>query len=113
MQPETHGWLGSETLKTRFGDFVFENGYPSGDTVQRLRELQTLNRATEVYLTQLMPVSEMALREGLRKFGATRPTQVVLWENLMDAQTVLLTANTETVYGISHLALQSDGATVV
>jgi len=40
-------------------------------------------------------------------------TQVVLWEDLMDAKTMLLTANTETVYGLSHLALQSDGPTVV
>ena len=32
-----------------------------------------------------MPVSEIALREGLRAFGAKKPTQVVIWENLMDA----------------------------
>lgn len=111
--PEPHGWLNTETLTTRFGNFEFKNGYPAGDTAQRLLELQTLNRATEVYLTSLMAVSEIALREGLRAFGATKPTQVVIWENLMDAGTVLLTANTETVYGISHLALQSDGPTVV
>ncbi len=110
---EPHGWLGTETLKTRAGDFAFKNGYPAGDTTQRLRDLQTVNRATEVYLTQLMPVSEIALREGLRAFGATKPTQVVIWERLMDAKTVLLTANTETVYAISHLALRTDGPTVV
>ncbi len=113
QEAEPHGWLGSETLKTRFGEFEFKNGYPSADTAHRLRDLQTINRATEVYLTQLMPVSEIALREGLRKFGATKPTQVVIWENLMDAQTVLLTANTETVYGMTHLARKDDGATVV
>jgi len=60
-----------------------------------------------------MPVSEITLREGLLAFGATKPTQVVLWEDLMNAGTVLLTANTETVYGISHLALRDDGPTVV
>ncbi len=109
---EPHGWLGNETLTTRSGNFEFGNGYPEGDAARRLLELQTLNRATEVYLTQLMPVSEMALREGLRAFGASKPTQVVLWEQLMGAQTVLLTANTETVYGISHLALK-EGPTVV
>jgi hypothetical protein len=112
-QADLHGWLGTETLKTRVGSFAFKNGYPAGDTAQRLRDLQTLNRAIEVYLTQLMPVSEIALREGLRVFGAARPTQVVIWEHLMDAKTVLLTANTETVYAISHLALQRDGPTVV
>ncbi len=107
------GWLGTETLKTRFGDFTFENGYPAGDTAERLRELTLLNRAMEVYLTQLMRVSEVGLREGLREFGATRPNQVVIWENLMDAKTVLLTASTETVYALSHLNLKSDGPTVV
>ena len=100
-------------MKTRFGDFEFKDGYPVGDTAERLLELQKLNRAVEVYLTQMMPVSEIALREGLRAFGAKKPTQVVIWENLMDARTVLLTANTETVYAISHLDLKTDGPTVV
>ena len=112
-QTEPHGWLCSETLATRSGDFEFVNGYPTDDTAQQLRDLQMFNRATEVYLTQLMPVSEMALRQGLRAFGASKPTQVVVWEQLMDAKTVLLTANTETVYAISHLALKDDGPTVI
>ena len=100
---EPHGWLNTETLKTRSCDFEFKNGYPVGDTAQRLLNLQKFNRAVEVYLTQLMPVSEIALREGMRAFGSKKPAQVVIWENLMDAQTVLLTANTETVYAMSHL----------
>jgi hypothetical protein len=70
-----------------------------------LLNLQKFNRAVEVYLTQLMPVSEIALREGMRAFGSKKPAQVVIWENLMDAQTMLLTANTETVYAMSHLDL--------
>ena len=113
QQPDPHGWVGTETLKTRSGDFDFKDGYPLGDTAVRLLDLQKFNRAVEVYLTQIMPVSEIALREGLRTFGATKPTQVVIWENLMDARTVLLTANAETVYAIAHLALKTDGPTVV
>ena len=31
----------------------------------------------------------------------------------MDAKTVLLTANTETVYALSHLDLKADGPTVI
>ncbi|MGA9036926.1 MAG: DUF1254 domain-containing protein, partial [Pseudolabrys sp.] len=103
---EPHGWLNTETLKTRSGDFEFKNGYPVGDTAQRLLDLQKFNRAVEVYLTQIMPVSEIALREGMRAFGSKKPTQVLIWENLMDAQTVLLTANAETVYAMSHLDLK-------
>ena len=110
---EPHGWLNTETLRTRFGDFEFKGGYPVGDTVDRLFEAQTLNRAIEVYLTNLMPVSEIANREGIRAFGATTPQHVVIWEELMDAGTVLLTANTETVYAMAHLELKKDGPTVV
>ena len=110
---EPHGWLGTETLHTRFGNFEFKDGYPVGDTAERLRDLHKLNRAVEIYLTQLMPVSEIALREGMRAFGSKKPTQVVIWEQLMDARTVLLTANTETVYAMSHLDLKTDGPTVV
>src|SRR5262245_9369338 len=110
---EPHGWLNSEVLKTRFGEFEFKDGYPVGDTADRLLEAQKLNRAIEVYVTQLMPVSEIATREGLRAFGSKTPQQVVIWEELMDAGTVLLTANTETIYAITHLDLKNDGPTVV
>src|SRR5262245_55103351 len=110
---EPHGWLNSEVLKTRFGQFEFRDGYPVGDTADRLFEAQKLNRAIEVYLTQMMAVSELATREGLRAFGAKTPQHVVVWEDLMDPDTVLLTANTETVYAIAHLDLKADGPTVV
>jgi hypothetical protein len=110
---EPHGWLNSEVLRTRFGEFEFKDGYPAGDTADRLFEAQKLNRAIEVYLTQLMPVSEIASREGIRAFGAKTPQHVVIWEDLMDAGTMLLTANTETVYAIAHLDLNADGPTVV
>src|SRR5262249_13171460 len=112
-QSEPHGWLNNETLKTRFGEFQFKDGYPVGDTADRLFEVQKLNRAIEVYLTQMMAVSENAVREGMRAFGAKTAQQVVIWEDLMDAGTVLLTANTETVYAICHLNLSADGPTVI
>jgi hypothetical protein len=107
------GWLGTETLRTRFGDFQFKDGDPVGDTTERLLELRKLSLAVEVYLTQIMPVSEIATRESLRMFGARTPQHVVIWEELLDAQTVLLTANTETVCAIGYLDLRKDGPTVV
>jgi len=112
-QTEPHGWLNNETLRTRYGDFEFKNGYPAGEAGARLLETQLLNRAVDVYTTQMMRVSEIAARDGMRAFGAKTPQQVVIWENLMDAKTVLLTANTETVYAIGNLDLKSDGPTVI
>jgi hypothetical protein len=45
QQSDPPGWLGTETLKTRFGGFQFKDGYPVGDAPKRLLDLQKLNRA--------------------------------------------------------------------
>src|SRR5262245_6752645 len=108
-----HGWLGTERIETRFGDFEFAEGYPSGDTAKRLAELQVFNRAVEVYLQQMPAVSMYAIRQGLRRFGARAAQHVVVWEKLMDEGTLLLTGNSETVYGLAFLDLARDGATVI
>ncbi len=71
------------------------------------------NRAVEVYLAQIPAVAIFAEHRGLGDFGAKRSNQLVVWENLMDATTILLTANTETVYALGHLDLKSEGPTVV
>ena len=86
--PDANGWIGTETVKTPFGNFDFKNGYPTPEAATRLLDQLKLNRAVEVYLTQMMPVSEIALREGLRAFRSKKPQQVVIWEDLMDAPAV-------------------------
>src|SRR5262245_9009727 len=108
-----HGWLGTETIKTRFGEFQFKGGYPTPATADALLDQLTFNRAIEVYLTQLPAVSIIETRRGVRDFGATLSNQVVIWETLMDAETLVLTANTETVYGTGFLDLKAEGPTVV
>lgn len=110
---DSFGWLGTETVKTRFGDFEFKNGYPTPVAADALLDQLKLNRGIEVYLTQIPSVSVVAEHRGLAEFGAKRPNQLIIWEQLMDAATILLTANTETVYALGHLDLKTDGPTVV
>ncbi|MGB9367821.1 MAG: DUF1254 domain-containing protein [Xanthobacteraceae bacterium] len=114
QQPaDPHGWLGTETVNTRFGNFEFKNGYPTAAAADALLDQLKSNRAVEVYLTQLPAVAIIDSRRGIRDFGAKRSNQIVIWENLMDAETLVLTANTETVYGMGFLDLKGDGATVM
>ncbi len=108
-----HGWIGTEVVKTPFGTFEFKNGYPTPVAASALLDQLKFNRAVEVYLTQIPAVAVIETRRGIRDFGATRSNQVVIWESLMDAQSLVLTANTETVYGTGFLDLRGDGATVV
>ena len=108
-----HGRIGTEVVRTRFGDFAFQNGYPTPDAADALLGQIAFNRAIEVYLTQIPAVAVIEQRRGMREFGARRANQVIIWETLMDAQTLLLTANTETVYSLGFLDLKTDGPTVI
>ena len=109
---DSHGWLRTETIKTRFGDFDFKGGYPTPQSAEALREQLMFNRAVEVYLTQIPSVAIFESINGFKKFGATSMNRFIIWEQLMDAQTLLLTANTETVYALSWLDLK-DGPVVI
>ena len=76
QQPaDPNGWLGTETVKTRFGNFEFKNGYPTPATADALLEQLKFNRAIEVYLTQIPAVGVAAEHRGLAEFGAKRPTR--------------------------------------
>ena len=110
---DAHGWIGTETVKTRAGSFNFKNGYPSGETATRLLDQLKFNRAVELYLTHVPAVGIIEERQGLREFGARRSNQLVVWETLMDAETLVLTANTETVYALGFIDLKADGPTVL
>jgi hypothetical protein len=49
---DPQGWISTETVKTRFGDFEFKNGYPTPAAAEGLLDQLKFNRAIEVYLTQ-------------------------------------------------------------
>jgi hypothetical protein len=108
-----HGWLENQTIETRFGRFEFRNGFPTADSSKRLEELRTFSRAVELYQNHTAAVSMFQFRKGFADFGAKRSNQVVVWETLLDAQTLLLTGNSETVYVVGFLDLKKDGPTVV
>src|SRR5262245_15826895 len=110
---DRHGWLGTETLKTRFGNYEFKGGYPTPAAAEGLLDQLKFNRAVEVYFLQIPAVAVIEQRRGFRDFGAKRTNQFIIWESLMDAKTLLLTANTETVYGLGFLDLKTDGPTVL
>lgn len=112
-QTHHHGWIDTEIVKTRFGNFEFKGGYPTLKAAEELLEQLAFNRAIEVYLTQIPAVAIMEQRRGMEAFGAKTSNQVIIWETLMDAKTLLLTANTETVYGLGFLYLKKDGPTVM
>ena len=110
---DAHNWIGTETVKTSLGSFAFVGGYPTPEASRQLHRLRTLNRAVEVFLDQMPVVSWHGVWRGAAEAGQAAANQIVIWESLMDAETLLLTGNSETVYAIAALDLKRDGPVVV
>jgi hypothetical protein len=86
---------------------------PRADTVKKVYDHLDFSRGVEVFLNLIPAASLEGLRTGLAELGATKSNQCVIWDELMDSETLLLTANTETVYVFMTLDLERDGAIVV
>jgi hypothetical protein len=119
MKPQTertkdsHGWIGTETVKTRFGNFEFKNGYPTAEAIDQLYELRTFNRAVESYLHFVTIMSMFYMQKGLNDFGLDAANKFLIFPTRLDAQSLYLTANTESIYGMQFLDLKRDGPTIV
>jgi hypothetical protein len=102
---DSHSWIGTETINTRFGDFEFKNGYPTAEATDKLYELLTFNRVVESYLHFVTIMSMFYMQKGLADFGLDAANKFLIFETLLDAQSLYLTPNTETVYGMQFLDL--------
>ena len=96
------------------GDLHFENEYPTDATVDKLFDQLDFQRGCQAFLRNITASSMYSFREGLRRdLGITSASHFAVWEDQFDARSLLLTANSETVYGITYLDLKTDGPTVV
>ena len=96
------------------GDLEYKNEYPTEATVDKLFDQLDFQRGCQAFLRNIMASSMYSFREGLRRdLGVTSASQLVVWEGQFDARSLLLTPNSETVYGMTYLDLKVDGPTVV
>jgi hypothetical protein len=108
-----HGWLDTGIVRTRFGDFEFKGGYPTPGTAASLVDAHIFSRAIDVFLAQMPAVSWFNVWKSIASAGPGTANQLVIWESLMDAHTLLLTGNSETVYALAALDLRRDGPVIV
>ena len=91
-----------DVVETRLGTLSFFDGLPDEKTVQTVFDNLDFQRAVQAFLTALPAASLFATRTGIRGFGPDNQTMLIT-ESLMDSRTLILTANTETVYAIGWL----------
>jgi hypothetical protein len=93
-----------DRVETRVGPLVFEDGVPTADTARAVYDTLDFTRALDVYNNSFRGASAYAIRQGLASIGA-KDNDVVIFSELMDANSLFLTANADTVYYMAAIDL--------
>jgi hypothetical protein len=89
--------LTPDSVETRLGTLRFFDGFPDEETVRTVYDNLDFQRAVEAFLTAMPAASMRGIRDGVRAFCPDNQS-VLVAETLLDARSLVLTANSETVY---------------
>lgn len=103
----------SDEVETSIGTLKFLDGTPLPETAERVYDYLDTARAMDVFLKGQPATSINAIIKGARSLGAVEAHEVIIFDKLMDSQSLFLTANTSTLYVFPDLDLMRDGPTVV
>jgi hypothetical protein len=95
--PMPPGIASPNKVATRFGTLNFFDGFPDKASAKKLFDNLDFQRAVQAYLLALPAVNQAFNRKAILSMGPVNET-VPIWENLVDARTVELTANDNTPY---------------
>ncbi len=101
-----------DQVETSMGTLKFRDGIPDQATADKVYDQLDLQRGVSAYLNGLRGVSILAARNGIRAAGVKDNEGVLIFSGLMDAQSLFLTANADTIYFIGNIDL-SKGPMVV
>jgi hypothetical protein len=93
-----------DRLKTRIGTLEFKDGAPTAATAEKVYDTLAFTRGLNVYNNSFRGASAYAIRQGFLSIGAQDNT-VVIFPRLMDAKSLFLTANADTVYYVAVVDL--------
>jgi len=95
----------------RLGVLRFIDGMPDRKTVLKVYDNIDFVRGVSAFLHAIPAVSVLAMREGLKSVGV-KPHDIGIFEDLMDARSLFLSANSTTIYVTSMFDLR-DGPVVL
>ncbi|OSP53951.1 DUF1254 domain-containing protein [Pseudoruegeria sp. SK021] len=102
-----------DTVETAIGTLDFFDGVPAAATADTLYDNLDRLRGTDVFLDNVGAVSMYSVRTGLADAGAKGANKIAVFEQLMDSETLVVTANTSTLYAYTYTDLAVDGPTVI
>ena len=93
-----------DKVETRIGTLDFKDGMPSKETVAKIYDNLDLTHAFEAFVNTFQGVSIRAIHKGLLSVGV-KDNEVIIFSDLMDAKSLFLTTNADTVYYLGMLDL--------
>jgi hypothetical protein len=102
-----------DQVETSIGALKFLDGAPLPQTAERVYDYLDTMRAVDAFLKGMPGASLQGLIKGAHSLGAVECNQVLIFDKLMDSQSLFLTGNTSTVYVLPNLDLKRDGPTVL
>lgn len=99
------------SLSTGYGTLDFADGVPTAEAGQKTFDMLDFTHALSAYNNSFRGASALAIVKGFEGIGA-QPGDVVIFSKFMDANSLFLTANADTVYYLTGLDL-SKGPVVV
>jgi hypothetical protein len=93
-----------DKVETRIGALEFTDGAPTRQSLDKLYNHIDFTHAYNVFVNSLAGVSIESLRHGFHSIGV-KDNEVVVFSELMDAKSLFLTANADTVYALGILDL--------
>jgi hypothetical protein len=100
-----------DSLDTMLGPIEFSDGYPTAESASNLADGLDFLHGVEAFMNSIQGVSLWAMRKGFADVGCN-DNEFVIFSEMMDANSLFLTANADTVYFWGNLDL-SDGPMVV
>ena len=99
--------LTPDKVKTEFlGTLKFFDGMPNEATVKKAYDFLDLSRGVEAFLNGMPANSVYALLEGFKEAGM-QPGDLGITEDLMDARSLFLTAQSTTPYGLAEINVKA------
>jgi hypothetical protein len=93
-----------DEVETRIGTLDFKDGVPSKETLTKVYDNLDFTYAYRAFMDNLRGVSIHALRKSMMDIGM-KENEVLVFEELMDAKSLFLTANADTIYVMGFLDL--------
>jgi len=100
-----------DTVETRIGTLHFKDGAPSAETAAAAYDNLDFTYGFRAFTDTFKGVSIQAVLEGFEAAGI-KDNEILLFSELMDSNSLFLTANADTVYYLGFVDL-SDGPMVV